>query len=115
MGRTKTQKETRDFSMTLIIKTHQNNNKIHINFFGWDRDLSIHFGGGGTGIIFIFFYSFKKLFEEMGGEPWPQLFSPSSVSRRTFFFFFYMSAQERGGGIRTSDLHFIRRGPNRLS
>jgi hypothetical protein len=31
-----------------------------------------------------------------------------------FFFFFDMSAQEGGGGIRTSDLRFIRR-PSRLS
>jgi hypothetical protein len=35
MGKTKTQRETRDFSMTLVIKTHQNNNnKKYINFFG---------------------------------------------------------------------------------
>ena len=34
MGRTKTQRETWDFSITLVIKTHQNNNKKHINFVG---------------------------------------------------------------------------------
>jgi hypothetical protein len=31
------------------------------------------------------------------------------------FFFFDMSTQEGGGGIRTSDLHFMKRGPNRLN
>jgi hypothetical protein len=29
--------------------------------------------------------------------------------------FFDVSTQEGGGGIRTSDLHFIKRGPSRLS
>jgi hypothetical protein len=34
MSRTKTQRETRDFSIALIIKTHQNNNKKKSrNFF----------------------------------------------------------------------------------
>jgi hypothetical protein len=32
-----------------------------------------------------------------------------------FFFFFDMSTQEGGGGIRTSDLRFIKGGPSRLS
>jgi hypothetical protein len=32
-----------------------------------------------------------------------------------FSFFFDMSTQEGGGGIRTSDLRFIRRGPSRLN
>jgi hypothetical protein len=52
MGRAKTQRETRDFSMTLVTKSHQNNNnKKHINFFG-ERPGPINlffFGGGGGG------------------------------------------------------------------
>jgi hypothetical protein len=73
LGRTKTQRETRNFSMTLVIKTyqnktHQNNNKKHINFFGnGPRPNNFFFGGGGGGgkYYFYFFYSLKKLFEEM--------------------------------------------------
>jgi hypothetical protein len=56
MGRTKTQRETRDFLMTLVIKTHQNyNNKKHKKKkMGRDRDLSIYFGGGP---VFFFFFT----------------------------------------------------------
>jgi hypothetical protein len=80
MGRTKTQKETRDFLMTVVIKTHQNNNKKHINFFGKGPGPIIFFfgGGGGTSIIFYLLFFF---FEEMGGGgggPWPQPVSPPS-------------------------------------
>jgi hypothetical protein len=34
---------------------------------------------------------------------------------RFFFFFFDMSTQEGGGRIRTSDHHFIKRGPSQLN
>jgi hypothetical protein len=37
------------------------------------------------------------------------------IGRALVKLFFYMSAQEGGGGIRTSDLRFIRRGPSRLN
>jgi hypothetical protein len=58
MGRTKIQRETRDFLMALVIKTHQNNNnKKHINFFGRDRDLSIYFGGGPVFFFLFFFFT----------------------------------------------------------
>ena len=46
MDRTKIQRETRDFSMALIIKTHQNNNK-KTEKKGRYQDLSIYLGGGG--------------------------------------------------------------------
>jgi hypothetical protein len=68
MDRTKTQRETVDFSMTLVIKTHQNNNnKKHINFF-WGGTGIYQFILGGTSIIFYFFYSFNFfIFEKIGG------------------------------------------------
>jgi hypothetical protein len=56
MGRTKIQREFRDFSMALVIKTHQNNNnKKHRNFVERDRNLSIYFGGP-----VLFFLLLKK-------------------------------------------------------
>jgi hypothetical protein len=66
MGRTKTQRKTRDFSMTLVIKTHQNNNKKHRNFFE-ERPGPINLFWEGTSIIIIF-YSLKSPFKEMGGH-----------------------------------------------
>jgi hypothetical protein len=82
MGRIKTQRETRDFSMVLVIKTYQNNNKKHRNFFGEGPDLSIYFGGGGGGsvLFFIFFYYLKNLFEEMVGGTIAPAGPPPSVS-----------------------------------
>jgi hypothetical protein len=59
MGRTKTQRETKDLSMALVIKIHQNNNKKHMNFFGRNRDLSIYFGGGP---VLLLFFLLKKTF-----------------------------------------------------
>jgi hypothetical protein len=38
-----------------------------------------------------------------------------SLQTDSIFFFFDMSIQEGGGGIRTSDLRFMRHGPSRLS
>jgi hypothetical protein len=37
------------------------------------------------------------------------------IIRKTFFFFFLTCPRKRGRGIRTSDLHFIRRGSSRLN
>jgi hypothetical protein len=80
MGRTKTQRETRDFLMALVIKTHQKNNKKHRNFFGRDQNLSIYFGGGP---VFFIFYSLNFFFLGNvgggggGGGPWPQPVPPS--------------------------------------
>jgi hypothetical protein len=60
MGRTKTQRETRKFSMAFVIKTHQNNNnKKHINFFGEEPSpINLFWGGGDQ----YFFLLFKKSF-----------------------------------------------------
>jgi hypothetical protein len=44
MGKTKTQREARDFSMALVIKTHQNNN----------NNKPINFVGEGPGSINLF-------------------------------------------------------------
>jgi hypothetical protein len=85
MGKTKTQRETRDFSMALVIKTnqnktHQNNNKKHINYFGEGLGpINLFWGEGGTNIIIII-YSLKNLFEEMGEGPWPQPIPSPSIS-----------------------------------
>jgi hypothetical protein len=72
MGITKTQRETRDFSMASVIKTHknkthQNNNKKYRNFFGRDRTYQFILGGTNIYIYIFLFYSLKKLFEEIGG------------------------------------------------
>jgi hypothetical protein len=70
MGRIKTQRETRNFSIALVIKTIKiTTKKAHKIFLGRDRDLSIYFGGGGGDqyYYYYYFYSLKKLFEEMGG------------------------------------------------
>jgi hypothetical protein len=78
MGKTKTQRETRDFSMALVIKTnqnktHQNNNdKKHKLFWEGTGTYQFILGEGGTNIIIIIIYSLKNLFEEMGEGPWPQ-------------------------------------------
>jgi hypothetical protein len=71
-GKTKNQRETRDFSMALVIKTHQNNNKKHIIFFGnglGPINLFILFWGGGAVLFFYFFLLLKKSFRgnEGGG------------------------------------------------
>jgi hypothetical protein len=71
MDRTKTQREIRDFSMALVIKTHQNNNKKHINFFREGPEPINLFWEGPVLFIYLF-YSLIKLFEEMG-EPWSPL------------------------------------------
>jgi hypothetical protein len=87
MGITKTQRETRDFSMTSVIKTHknkthQNNNKKYRNFFGRDRTYQFILGGPIYIYIYIYiFYSLKKLFEEIGGGGGGES-PPPSVSRR---------------------------------
>jgi hypothetical protein len=38
----------------------------------------------------------------------------SDLFERDFYFFFDMSTQERGEEIRTSDLRFMRRGPQSI-
>jgi hypothetical protein len=66
---TKTQRETRDFSMALVIKTHQNkihknnNNKKHINIYG-ERSRPINLFWRETSIIILFYFLLlkKKLF-----------------------------------------------------
>jgi hypothetical protein len=60
MGRIKAQREIRDFSMALVIKTYQNKNKKYRNFFG-----------EGLGPIKIFFF-----FLGGGGDQYYFLFSP---------------------------------------
>jgi hypothetical protein len=67
---TKTQRETRDFSIALVIKTHQNkihknNNKKHINIFG-ERPRPINLFWRETSIIIIILLLKKNFFEEMG-------------------------------------------------
>jgi hypothetical protein len=55
MGRTKTQRETRDFSMALVIKTHQNNNKKHKKIFGeGPRPINLFWGDQ---YYFLFFFT----------------------------------------------------------
>jgi hypothetical protein len=69
--------------MALVIKTHQNkthqnNNKKHINFFG-ERPEPINLFWGDQYYFLMFFYSLKNLFEEMEGtlaQPVP----PPSIS-----------------------------------
>ena len=65
MGRTKTQRETRDFSMALVIKTHQNNNKKHKKkkkkFREGPRPINL-FCGGGPVLFIYFFLLLKKTF-----------------------------------------------------
>ena len=61
MGRTKTQIETRDFLMALIIKTQQNNNKKTHKFFLRGTG-TYQFILGGTNIIYLFFLLLKKTF-----------------------------------------------------
>jgi hypothetical protein len=63
---TKTQRETREyFSMALVIKTHQNNNKERINIFG-ERPRPINLFWRETSIIIIILLLKKNFFEEMG-------------------------------------------------
>jgi hypothetical protein len=76
MGRTKTQRETRDFSMALVIKPIKITTK-NTNFFReGSRPINLFFlggGGGETNIIFCFLL-INFFFEEMGGGgggPWP--------------------------------------------
>jgi hypothetical protein len=67
MGRIKAQREIRDFSMALVIKTYQNKNKKK-NFFGEGLGPIKFFffwgggGGGGGPILFLFFiFSLKNI------------------------------------------------------
>ena len=68
--------------MALVIQTHQNNNKKHINFFGEGLDLSIYSGVWPVLLLLLLlllFYSLKKLFEEMV-RLWMYGFQPIKIS-----------------------------------
>jgi lysophospholipid acyltransferase (LPLAT)-like uncharacterized protein len=63
MGRTKTQRETRDFSIAFVIKTHQNkNNKKHTQKFGEGPGLINLFWGGPVILLLLLFLLLKKSF-----------------------------------------------------